>query len=623
MFCIHCGHSLPDNANFCYNCGVKVELAIKQNSVEDHRFLNQITDRIPFIYDQIISEGDDYPYFKTQINNKVGLVDCKGKTIIPCYYDNICNFYTNNKEFAYSIVSRNSKYGIFRDGREFLKCEYDVIDKVDPLCYILKHDGRYGLLYERVWEYTECKFDSICKIENDMFQTSINGYIGLLKGNIEIIPCEYDEINIAPYVINVMKQHYTNEGIKSMYGMYSKQGNCILPCEYDSIINREADLFEFTKGNKIGLCSSCSILFPCNYDDIQKFESHITSAYIVKYNGRVSIMKSSSQYVIMPDRYQHQFEDICELEHENYFHCGEHDTKTLYKCLKNGKWGIITQTTYHDYEGNFRNDYSIDIDIVYDRIEIRSKLLACFKHGEYGYDMYLFKLPQSLHTQIRLVRSAICPGEVDDFSLEDDWIIYKDDGKYGLTSFEQRDLLPCQYDYIENIQGSLIVRNCQLCGLYSKRASKILGFHDDISIIGKRHIAKKNNKYGFYRHYRENEYCCNEYPYDDVKLLCTFGLRDVPVFLLRIGLYWGICIDNDWVIYKCQWNSITFHSNPDRIEFVGDSLSCHQNINDLSSNFSRIRHRQCIDNKSNEQRVLDIIDDYYTGLGEFEAEARD
>ncbi len=31
VFCYKCGTQLPDNANFCFNCGVRTEKGVKEN----------------------------------------------------------------------------------------------------------------------------------------------------------------------------------------------------------------------------------------------------------------------------------------------------------------------------------------------------------------------------------------------------------------------------------------------------------------------------------------------------------------------------------------------------------------------------------------------------------------
>lgn len=37
MFCENCGVEIPDTANFCFKCGTKVSMKLKNETVEDDK----------------------------------------------------------------------------------------------------------------------------------------------------------------------------------------------------------------------------------------------------------------------------------------------------------------------------------------------------------------------------------------------------------------------------------------------------------------------------------------------------------------------------------------------------------------------------------------------------------
>lgn len=201
MYCINCGKELPENARFCLYCGAKVNIEEKKQVSNNEVLTNYFVNTIPFIYDNLI-ECTDYPYIYGYINGKVGLLDANDASmVVPCQYDKIDPyFYTESKQFAYSEVNKDGKWGFFEKGKEIIACEYDNIES--SVCsnvrfYIVKIKNNVGIVNSQTWEYTKCIYDTI-EIEHNLFKITCTGKQGVLKLNFnELIPCEYDKINFG------------------------------------------------------------------------------------------------------------------------------------------------------------------------------------------------------------------------------------------------------------------------------------------------------------------------------------------------------------------------------------------------------------------------------------------
>ncbi|MBJ2175145.1 WG repeat-containing protein [Aureibaculum sp. A20] len=138
-------------------------------------------------------------------NNKHGLMNLDGETIIPCEYD---MFEVENN---YVLTLKGNKRGLMNlDGKTIIPCEYDMFEVENNYVLTLKGNKR-GLM--------NLDGKTIIPCEYDMFEVE-NNYVLTLKGNKRglmnldgktIIPCEYDTMKFEEGVAIVTKNGKTKQ----------------------------------------------------------------------------------------------------------------------------------------------------------------------------------------------------------------------------------------------------------------------------------------------------------------------------------------------------------------------------------------------------------------------------
>ena len=267
MYCVNCGFELPNEAKFCMNCGKPVMAIVRpqvqmQEDDADVKYLKQIKSTIPFIYDRIDSEGDAYPYFRAYIGDKVGLLDNRAKTVIPCSYEAIDPYYWNkDKKFSYAEVQLNGKWGFYQDGKEIIPCVYDSVKRYteyDYTYYLVKINGKFGIIRWNTWESTECKYDKVEIFDTGLFYVWENESKGVLKGVVEIVPC-------GNYIKQQDKYCLMNDGEK--YGIVNLETLETLWLKgYNIDDNACLNRIVIENNGKYGLVRYTTIIIPCIYD---------------------------------------------------------------------------------------------------------------------------------------------------------------------------------------------------------------------------------------------------------------------------------------------------------------------------------------------------------------------
>lgn len=338
MYCVNCGKELPENARFCLYCGTKVNSIVeaKPQVSNEEVLTNYFVNTIPFIYNDL-KECIDYPYIYGYINGKVCLLDTKDASmVVPCQYDKIVPyFYTESKQFAYSEVQRNGKWGFYQDGNEITQCIYDSIKAhmCNNRIYIVQLGDKYGIINSATWEKTECIYDYIelkdgviytridivagatpeglyydsryglldytceellsCQytgIENidntngQAFRIFKNGKQGVFNAkNKKCTECVYDDIEIINNFLNIT--------CNGKQGILKFEFTEILPCVYDSITLLGNQFFCIEQNNKYGIyayssASDRKIIIPCIYDSITMSNNNF---FIVERNNKYGV----------------------------------------------------------------------------------------------------------------------------------------------------------------------------------------------------------------------------------------------------------------------------------------------------------------------------------------------
>lgn len=180
-------------------------------------------------YDDICYTGDKE--IKLEKDGKYGICDMNGKIIVPIDYI----FISRCDKLAYYIVSKGDhKKGVYSNGKEIVPCEFDEIyvEKTgNQFIFITKKENKLGIFNEQGVMLAPNKFDKIVEVREygPIYRIKENGKEGRISinnGELKvIIPSEYDEVSYFKYYYTVKKE--------GKIGLYSCDGNQILPCEYD------------------------------------------------------------------------------------------------------------------------------------------------------------------------------------------------------------------------------------------------------------------------------------------------------------------------------------------------------------------------------------------------------
>lgn len=205
---------------------------------------------IPFEYDEIEKISDAFPYVIAKQQGKYGILNAKGKVIIPFNYQQLEFHNISSKDYFEETLSANDF--IFKARQNGLSGFIDIHHK--PVLAI---------------EYDKLNFE-----KGHAFPASKGGKWGIidLKGEVKV-PFQYDEIEgIANAYI--VKQ-------KDLKGIISKEGKTLLPNRYTAI-----DRFK---------------------NSISKY----TSYYLISDNSRKGIWDAKVQTLSIPAQYD-AILDVCE-----------------------------------------------------------------------------------------------------------------------------------------------------------------------------------------------------------------------------------------------------------------------------------------------------------------------
>jgi len=269
----------------------------------------------------------------------------------------------------------------------------------------------------------------------------INGRMGLVdkEGNL-VVPCEYDEFEIFNRCLIARKG--------KQFGLLNDHGEVIVPAVYDEMIllKGPGGFFRFKKGNKYGVASHKKILLPLEYkmilpDDIDGI-AYTFDDKMITFDQRGKILKeekiepkeftsqtgarSKEQY----ERGESQSDDVVPVEDMMISSSNSSQPKTRSEVVKvNGKYGYVYQgRKWADKEWS-----SDSLPAVYDSIGARM---------------------------------------VGQPSQE--YITVKKNGKWGAVNFKQEILMPFEYDGIDRATDKMIyVVNKGKRGIFNIRTGTI------------------------------------------------------------------------------------------------------------------------------------------------------
>ena len=211
-----------------------------------------------------------YPYaFIVSNNGYYGIVDCESNQIVPCEYDNIESYPSNNGDII-AILHKDGKCSLF-----------DIWNKVMLTNHIYDNIS----LYESGSEMT--------------FLLERGGKFGLLKGK-KLIPPKYDKI--------IVGSHYNIIVCDNKYGIIDDDNDIILPIEHQeiSILADNYIKIKSNKGYSLGRTTD-GVIFNDVFDDITLLEEYdyisVLDFALIEKNGKQGCISLNNGKIKIPSEY--------------------------------------------------------------------------------------------------------------------------------------------------------------------------------------------------------------------------------------------------------------------------------------------------------------------------------
>lgn len=289
-------------------------------------------------------------YYSAFTNNKWGIIDSSGNTVITPGYDEMV--VVPNKDKAVFIVTYDVDYtnGTYKtkavnEKNEQLFSTYDQVEAIqnydqqnniwyEKSCLRVKKDNKYGLIDLSGKVLLDCNYESIeplIGISNSLITTK-DGKKGLVSstGSV-IIDNEYADIKS---LTNEYENGYIVKNSEGKLGVIGTSKKILLPIEYDEIKNVYAESTYIAKqsGSWKIVNVKDNTLTDLNYDDVNSMDS---SNMVVVKGGKYGIATLTGEEKVAP-----QFDSLKNI-YQNY-----------YIAQKDGKQGVI------DDDNNIKIDYN-------------------------------------------------------------------------------------------------------------------------------------------------------------------------------------------------------------------------------------------------------------------------
>lgn len=233
--------------------------------------------------------------------NKFGIIDETGKTIIPFEFEELRPF--DGQETT--IAKKNNHFGIIDfKSKELVSFENDEIysSKFSEI-FVIKQNEKFGLFNKQGDKIIDFVFEDLqpCFYDEDnKFIVKSQGKYGIIDiTGKEIIPNEFDEI--SNWVEYGPEAHFVTKNKKM--GMYSRDGKQLIPPIYDELHYTTNNLIVVSQNKKYGIVNiSNKIIIPLEYDKIFLdwykifYENQEPEIYVLK-NGIYSQLDKNNKQV--------------------------------------------------------------------------------------------------------------------------------------------------------------------------------------------------------------------------------------------------------------------------------------------------------------------------------------
>ena len=237
-----------------------------------------------FMINKILSNSDSgkissETYFTVFANNKWGIINSKGETVIEPSYREMIVVPNNKKDVFLCTYDINEETGEYKTKALNSKNE-EIFTQYDEVQALENYDANNNIWYE----------DNVLKIKKD-------GKYGLidLKGN-EILNTEYEDIQVIKGIKNSILIKKDGK-----VGLVDNSGKQIIECNYSQIKNLGTDYKEgyitITEDGKYGLISyTKNQILKNEYQEI--LQIYGSDLFVIKEDGKQKVVNTDGTVVL-------------------------------------------------------------------------------------------------------------------------------------------------------------------------------------------------------------------------------------------------------------------------------------------------------------------------------------
>ena len=401
-------------------------------------------------------------YIPVLENNKWGVIDNKGNTVISLNYDEMVVIPDENKDLficTYDINYDNETYKtkvLNKDNNEIFT-EYENVKPVEnndgsnvwyeKNCLIFSKDGKYGLINFEGKVLLEPIYDKIYAlpgIENSIIIEKDNkkGLVNSSAGQVIIEPIYTEIVSLS----ETYENGYIVKDDQNKNGLISPDKTKILDNKYDEIKRVAGSNYYVVVENGVLeiINKTGNVILNSGFDSVEEIQA---DNFIIIKDGKYGVIDNKGNTVIA-----------------NEYNNLKFATQNTLIAQKDGKYGII------------KKDKSQGIDFKYDRISyINTADFFQAENSDFTTDI--------IDSKLQTVLSSVYVSEIN---IEDGYLRIRqnDDYKYYNFAFEEK-----TNKEILSTNTLFLVKKNGKYGYENKNGEQIVDcIYDD---------AKEQNKYGF------------------------------------------------------------------------------------------------------------------------------
>jgi hypothetical protein len=520
-------------------------------------------------FDFEIIQITDYGWILFSLNYKTGILDPEGNEILPPIYDHIS---LPIPELPIVKVSLKDKNGVFDLwGKEIVPIKYDSIEMLKNQNFVVKLNGKFGLLNDVGVNILPIVFDQILiRNTDDWLILQKNGLYGVAdhRGNL-LMPITLDSIYILPYGWLAGKK-------SSFYGIWDNMGKQRMPVEFQSI-EQYGPFLALQKNNQFRIYDhECQLALPNTFDSVRYEQWPILfsgisgdSTYLFMYinetlkqaqpdiqyissiyptisftkNGKIGLLDRNSWQELLPPKY-----DQLELIFSTKLYAATRQGKLIELIKYPGeKPAIVFYADSFHYRNNQRSLIQFwrnNTAYIFDANQSKEYRL------EKPFDVQLLSnpdweswLPYKIQRNFKIGPNS--------------WILYRylSDNKIGAYNPATGHVIPAIYDEIEayDALGYIRVKSGNLYALFNPNGKPLTKIEYSL-IYGENpncFVGMKNGKYDVYSKELNRSRRLTHKAFDWIEIQQSY-------FLTRKNLLKGLVSPNGKELLPTKFNAVDF-----------------------------------------------------------------